>query len=365
MRFHGSSPDYFLLALVCLLTVAGLVILSSASSDLGKIRFNDSYYYLKHQLLYGLSLGLAGFFFGFLVPYRHYRRYAFPLLLVSLVLLALVFTKLGVSSGGASRWLSLGSFTFQPSELLKLTYVLYLAAWLANPKANRVRDLREGIIPFLIVSGVVASLLFFQPATSVVVILLAVGCAMYFMSGLPMKHLLGMVLVGIAVIGIVVWATPYRRARILTFLHPSDDTRGSSYQINQTLTAIGSGRLWGMGYGASPSKVNYLPAPLDDSIFAVAAQELGFIGSASLAFLFLLLVFRMLWIAKHTRERFGQLLLVGFALVIGFQSLVNMGAISGLFPLTGVSLPFVSYGGTALAVFLTMSGIALNVSKYS
>jgi cell division protein FtsW len=247
---------------------------------------------------------------------------------------------------------------------LKLTYVLYLAAWLSNPRRNRSEHIGQGFLPFLLISGIIAGLLLLQPSTSVVIILLFTGGVIYFMSGARLMHLVVAGLIGLVAISLIIWGSEYRRQRILTFLDPSSDTRGSAYQITQSRIAIGSGGLFGVGYGESTSKVGYLPAPLDDSIFAIAAQELGFVGASAIVTLFGLLVFRLLWIARRMRDRFGQLLLIGFAAIIALQSVVNMGAISGLVPLTGVPLPFVSFGGTALAVFLVMSGIALNVSKY-
>jgi cell division protein FtsW len=361
----GHRPDYFLATLVAILTVAGLVILSSASSDLGRIHFNDSYYYLKHQIYFGLLPGLIGLFIASRLNYQHYRKLAFPFLLVTLALLALVFTKFGLVAGGASRWLRFGSFTFQPGELLKLTLIMYLAAWLANPKANRAQNFTEGLVPFSIICGLVAALLLLQPATSMVVILIGTGLVMYFLSGAKLRHLLLVGVVGVAALAVVVAGTPYRRQRIATFFNTTQDAQGSSYQVNQAIITIGSGGLTGVGFGQSTSKVNFLPAPTDDSIFAVAAQELGFIGAGSLVVLFGLLVFRLMWIAKNVRDRFGQLMVIGFGCIIAAQSIVNMGAISGLIPLTGVPLPFISSGGTALAVFLTMMGIALNVSKYT
>lgn len=361
----GHRPDFFLLALILILSLAGLLILTTASSDLGKIRFNDAYYYLKHQLQSGLLLGAVGFFIAYKLHYQLWRRFAFVMLLINLGLLALVFTPLGYASGGATRWLNLGPLSFQPAELLKLTFILYLAAWLTNPRLNRSQSVTEGVLPFAVISGLVAILLLLQPATSTVVILLGSGTMVFFLSGARLKHILVTGLVGILVLGALIWSTPYRLQRVLTFLKPGSDTLGSGYQVNQALIAIGSGGLWGTGFGQSTSKVNYLPTPIDDSIFAVAAQELGFVGASMLVAIFGLLVFRMVWIARSVRDRFGQLLLAGFASIIAFQSLVNMGAISGLFPLTGVPLPFVSYGGTALAIFLTMTGIAVNISKYT
>ncbi len=361
----GHKPDYFLVILVFLLTVAGLLILASASSELGRIRFHDAYYFLKHQLANGFALGILGFFVASKLHYQHYRKFAFVFLLLNLALLTLVFTKFGHSSGGANRWLDIGFFSFQPSELLKITFILYLAAWLTNPKMNRSKDFWNGMMPFLIICGLVGGLLILQPATSTVVILITSGCIIYFLSGADLRHIALAGVAGAAVLALVIAATPYRLKRIETFFNPGKDTQGAGYQVNQAVIAIGSGGLFGTGYGQSTSKVSYLPTPTDDSIFAVAAQELGFAGASLLVILFAMLVLRMLYLAHRVRDKFGQYILAGFASILALQSLINMGAISGLFPLTGVPLPFVSYGGTALAVFLTMSGIAVNISRYT
>lgn len=361
----GHKPDYFLLATVFLLTIFGMAMLASASSELGKIKFNDSYYYLQHQILYGLSVGLVGFFLGSFINYQHYKKFAFIFLIISVICLALVFTKFGVEVRNATRWIQIGPISFQPAELLKLTFIIYLAAWLGNPKMKREKNFFEGLLPFLLISGFIAGLLILQPATSTMIILLGAGLVVYFLSGAEKRYIALTVLLGLIAFGIIIYSTPYRLERVLGFLNPESDTLGANYHINQALIAIGSGGLWGKGYGESTTKVNYLPTPIDDSIFAVVAEELGLVGASILIALFAILTFRLFWLAKNMRDRFGRLILIGFGTVIAFQSLVNMAAISGLTPLTGVPLPFVSYGGTALAVFLTMSGIALNVSRYS
>ncbi|MBI3588905.1 MAG: cell division protein FtsW [Candidatus Liptonbacteria bacterium] len=361
----GHSPDYLLLAVIFILTIFGLVMLSSASSELGKIRFNDSYYYLKHQVISGLLIGLIGFFVAYKFYYPNYKKLALPLLIISLGLLTLVFTKLGVTAGGATRWIRLGPTAFQPAELLKITFILYLAAWLSNAKIQRGKSLAQGFLPFLIVSGVMAVLLILQPATSMVVLLITAGLVVYFLSGAKLKYLGFLGLIGVVALSIIIYLTPYRFERVATFLKSGRDTRGAGYHLNEALIAIGSGGLTGVGFGDSRTKTNYLPAPIDDSIFAVAAEELGFIGAGSLIVVFGFFVFRLFWISRKIRDQFGRLLLIGFASIIAIQSLVNIAAISGILPLTGLPLPFVSYGGTALAIFLTMSGIAANVSKYT
>jgi cell division protein FtsW len=361
----GHAPDYFLLAAIFLLTIFGLAMIASASSELGKIKFNDTYYFFKHQIMNGLILGLLGGFVAYKINYQRYKVLALPLLIVSVGVLALVFTKFGVTAGGASRWLSIGPVTFQPAEILKLTFILYLAAWFSNPKINREGRFLEGLLPFLVVTGVVATLLLLQPATSMVVIIIGAAVVIYFVSGAKLSYVFGLFGIGAVALTLIVVFTPYRFERIKTFLNLNEDRLGSSYHVNEAQIALGSGRLLGVGYGESRTKTNYLPAPIDDSIFAVTGEELGFVGAGSLIALFGTLTFRLFWIAKNLRDKFGQLLLIGFGTIIAAQAAINIGAISGLFPLTGVPLPFISYGGTALAVFLVMGGIALNASRYT
>jgi cell division protein FtsW len=364
-RTSAGNPDYFLMASFFILLVFGLAMLASASSELGKQQFNNSYYYLEHQMMFGLSIGLIGFLVGYYVPYQKFKKVAFVLLLISLIALVLVFTPLGSLVNSTNRWLRLGPLSFQPAELMKLTYIMYLAAWLSNPKFKRTTDFQSGLLPFAIISGLIAALLILQPATSTVAILIGSGLVVYFVSGAPLKYVLGIIAIALIGVSLVIAVTPYRRARILGYLNQSQNAQGQNYQVNQALIAIGSGGLTGVGYGESATKGSYLPTPIDDSIFAVVAEELGFIGAGALVALFGIVTFRMFWIAKKTGDEFGRLLLIGFGTVIALQAFVNMASISGIIPLTGVPLPFVSYGGTALAIFITMGGVALNVSRYS
>jgi len=359
---RAHAPDATLAAILALLVAGGLVILASASSNLGETKFGDSYYFLKHQILFGLTLGVAGFLVASRFNYQNLKKVAFPLLVGSIGLLVLVFTPFGYSGGGATRWIGLGGFSFQPAEILKVTYVIYLAAWLSGASRRRTQDIRTGLLPFLAVSGIIAILLFLQPATSTVAILLGGGLVLYFFGGAPLKYIAGCIGLGVLAIGLLVLITPYRMDRITGFLHRDADAQGTGFHVTQSLIAIGSGGITGVGYGKSTTKISFLPTPADDSIFAVAAEEFGFIGSSILVTLFGALVLRLYMLAWRTKDEFGRLILVGFGTVIAFQSLVNMWAISGLAPLTGVPLPFISYGGTALAIFMTMIGIASSVS---
>jgi cell division protein FtsW len=275
----------------------------------------------------------------------------------------LVFTPLGFTAKGATRWLELGPLTFQPAEFLKLSLVMYLASWLAF-KDHRQKNFRTGFLPFAIVLTLVSSVLILQRSTSPVAMLLLVAIVLYFVSGARLRYLAATALVGIVGLALIIGLTGYRSQRIQTFLNPEADANGAGYHSVQAKTAIGAGGVFGVGYGQSVVKYR-LPETIGDSVFAVVGEEFGFVGSVILVLLFAALVLRMYVLGYHTPDPFGRLLLVGFATMIGVQAFVNMSAMTGLLPLTGTPLPFVSYGGTALAIFMTMMGIAVNVSRYS
>ncbi len=373
----GHHPDYIFISCIAILVVFGLLMLSSASSDLGKMQFNDTYYYLKHQLFYGLSFGIIGFLFATFINYRFWRKLALPLLFVSLGLLILVFTPLGSPHGGATRSIDIGSLSFQPAEFLKFTFIIYLAAWLSskNDKSfGRQKKFLSGYLPFLIISGLVAFLMIMQPSTGLVAIIMAAGLLVYFISGARLSFVFGTIVLGllglILIISIGSSSDNYRLLRMQTyfktFLEPETiNYQNQGYQINQALMAIGSGGIFGVGFGQSINKFKYLPEPLSDSIFAVIAQELGFVGAVFLIGIFILLFIRGMNIAKNSPDQFAKLTTVGFVSIIAIQTFINIAAISGIIPLTGVPLPFISYGGTSLAVFLTMAGVVGNISKYT
>ncbi|MCX7589373.1 MAG: FtsW/RodA/SpoVE family cell cycle protein [Patescibacteria group bacterium] len=363
LKFN-QSPDYFLLSLILILTIFGLIILASASSSIAQIKFGDSFYYLKRQITYGLLPGILCFIFAYFFPYKYYKKIIFGLLLFNIFLLILVkFSPWGVNFGGSSRWLKVGPIIFQPSEFLKITYIIYIAAWLSNVKNNRITDFQNGFIPFLIISGTIGFLLYIQPATSIIIILLLSGSILYFISGAKLKYFVLLFFLGIIGFSILfLFDSGYRFARIKNFINPSD-VYGGAYQSTQALITIGSGGLTGFGFGKSTTKARTLPEPLGDSIFAVASQELGFIGAGSLVLLLAFLVIRLFVLALKSKDRFGQLILCGFALIFGLQSIIHIAVLIKLFPITGIPLPFVSYGGTFLTVVLFMSGTALNISK--
>lgn len=360
---RGSSPDVIFIVLLGLLVVFGLVMLTSASSDIAKARFGDSLYYLKHQLVFGLGTGLVGFFLGSFLYYKRWEKLAPWLFAATLILLLLVFSPLGFGVKGSERWLSLGPLTFQPGELVKLTFFIFFAAWLSK-NITRVKSFTRGFIPFLCILGVTSALLFIQPATSIAVIIAASALIVYFAAGARWWYILLAVLAGASVVAGLIYITPYRAERFTSFLHPEQDTLGKGYQINQILLAIESGGLGGVGFGKSTTKLKTLPEPIGDSIFAVVGEELGFVGTLTLIFLFLFFLLCGLRVASHIPDPFGRLVVMSFVALIGTQTFVNIAAMTNSIPLTGVPLPFVSYGGTALTVFLTMAGIVVNISRY-
>lgn len=351
-----------MLSLVLVLVVIGIVALASASSDLAKSKLDDTSYYLSHQLIYGLGLGAVGFLFGLFFPYKNYKKAAPILLLFGIGILLLTFTPLGFTAGGATRWISLGPITVQPAEIIKVVLIIYLAALFSGEKSKRQTDLRRGFIPFIVVCGLISIILFAQRSTSSVFIIMAAAVAVYFVSGAKKKYLLYAVLLGAAAFAALVAFSPYRLERIKTFLEPTADQGASSYQITRALITIGSGGLWGVGFGNSLSK-KYLPEGIGDSIFAIIAEEFGFVGATILILIFLILTLRGYLAAKHLNDPFGKLILIGFSTLIATQAFMHIGSISGIIPLTGVPLPFISYGGTALVTFMTMSGIMLNITR--
>lgn len=362
---HSHAPDYVMLACAGLLTVLGIALLASASSHLGLASFSDPSFFLRRQLLQGLGIGLAGFFVCSKIFYGFWsKKYvSLGLLALTVVALLLVFTPLGLSANGATRWLAIGSFSFQPAELLKITFFIYLASWLSF-KDHRQQSWRRGLLPFALILGGISSILFLQRSTSPVAMLAAIALILYFMSGAKMRYIMAIVGTGLAVVSMIVAITPYRFMRVMTYLNPEADAQGSGYHILQAKTAIGAGGLFGVGFGQSTVKYR-LPETIGDSIFAVAGEEFGFIGCLFIIALFALLVGRMLRVAHRTHDPFGRLLMIAFASVIALQVFVNIGAMTGILPLTGTPLPFMSYGGTSLAIFLTMMGISANISRYT
>jgi len=360
-----TQPDYILLAVIGILVVFGLIMVSSASISQSQENFQESYYYLKGQMLKGLLPGLILGLIAYLIPYRYLKALALPALVVSIIGLILVFVP-GISQGhgGARRWIALGPLVLQPSEFLKLTFIIYLSAWMAS-KGKAIKNFSEGLVPFLLAVGLVAVLVIMEPDIGTLGVIGFSSLIIFFLAGARISHL-GLIGFG-SVVLFYLLSKFYSHAanRIQVFLHPELDPQGIGYQINQATLALGSGGLFGLGLGQSLQKFRYLPEPASDSILAVVGEELGFIGIMALLLLFIIFAFRGLKIAQGAPDDFGRLLAGGLTGWVVVQALINMAAICGLIPLTGITLPFISMGGTSLAVTLAGMGILLNISKYS
>lgn len=352
-----------ILGITLILLVFGLIILSSAGIVEGQKKFGSSYYYLTHQILYGLLPGLGLMFILSKIDYKFWKKISLLILFGALFLMILIFMpKFGYGLKGATRWLSIGGFSFQPSEVLKLSLILYLAAWFGN-RDERIRNWTYGLAPFFIVLSFVGVLLLLQPDIGTLIVVTLISVAMYFFAGSPMKHFLVIGLIIVGAVTLMVVFEPYRLDRLKTFIDPSIDPKGISYQVNQSLISIGSGGMFGVGFGKSTQKFGFLPEVINDSIFAILAEELGFIGAGALLGLFIFFTLLMVWTANRISDKFGKLIIMGMTTWIVGQAFINIAAISGLVPLTGIPLPFVSYGGTAMAILLAGMGIVLNIAR--
>lgn len=365
MQLFREKFDGVFLGLILGLTLFGLVMLSSASGPMNYTRFGDSYFFVKHQLLYGFLPGLVALFIMMKIPYRTWKKAALPLLIITIVLLILVFIP-GIQAdfGTSHSWVRFGFISFQPSEIVKLTFLFYLAAWLETRGEEGVRDIKTGFFPFLVLLGMVMGLLLLQPDTGSMGIIVIESLAVYFVAGSAISHLALLGTAGISLLALIIKFSPYRAARLMTFLHPELDPQGIGYHVNQALLAVGSGGFWGFGLGHSRQKFQYLPEVQGDSIFAVIGEELGFIFAAALIAFFIVLLWRGLRIVQDSPDYFGKFVGVGILTWFTFQAFVNISSMLGLLPVTGVPLPFISYGGTALMINLAAAGVLLNISMH-
>jgi cell division protein FtsW len=375
-----KKPDYFLGFLVLILILWGLLTLTGVSSALSQKIFAHPYHFLIHQILMGLLPGMVLGFLAFKLPLDFFRKWSFLFLVLVLIALILVFVPgIGLKLGGASRWLNLGFFSFQPAEFLKLAFIFYLASWLSAKvgpahslkffqrfkfwKPLTKKESSQLFLPFLILLILITVLLVFQPDIGTLGILLGVALIIYFLAGTSWWQFLGIGIMSVLGLVLLIFLAPYRLNRLLVFLNPKLDPLGIGYQIQQAQIAIGSGGWTGVGWGMSLQKYGFLPQPLTDSIFAILAQETGFLGSLVFLLLMALLIWRGFKIAKKAPDLFSQLLAYGVTFWLGLQTLVNVGSMVGILPLTGIPLPFLSYGGSALIAELIGIGILLNISK--
>ncbi|MEK7576569.1 MAG: putative lipid II flippase FtsW [Patescibacteria group bacterium] len=364
-----KGADKYFLSIILLILVAGLIALGSASGALSQKAYGTPYRFLWKQLVYGVGTGSILFFAAFFIPISLYKKYAAPILICSLLLLVLVFIPAlgGASLKGAARWIHVGPFSFQPSEVVKLALVIYLAAWMAAKKKD-ISTFMHGFLPFLIILGVISIFLINEPDIGTLGVVAVTSLALFFMGGGRAAQIFAGIILGIILLLILVKIAGYRQDRITVFLNTWQgkevNLQDEGYQINQALIAIGSGGFMGKGLGMSRQKFSYLPEPAGDAIFAVVAEEFGFFGSVIVLGLFFAFFVHGMMISARAKDHFSQLLAGGIIFLVVVQVIINIGALSGLLPLTGIPLPFISYGGTALAFLLFEMGIVLQISKF-
>lgn len=360
----AGEMDYTFLLLVGVLAVFGLIMLLSASTPTANVKFGRSYYFFLRQLFYvvlggGLMLALSG------IDYRNLKPYTRIFMIACIVLLALVFMPgIGASHNGSRRWINLGFMELQPSELMKIAISMFFAALIEDKRYNVAKT--EGLIKYLIWVGIVAGLMLAETHLSGTIVICGIALCVLLVGGANAGLIIGGGAAGgAALIGVVAAVNPTRMARLTSFLNPFTDMQGTGYQTAQAIYAIGSGGVFGKGLGESVQKFSYLPEPYNDFIFAVICEELGLIGAVFIIGLFVGLIIRGVKIAMEAEDIFGTLIVVGIISQIAIQTILNIGVATASIPNTGVSLPFFSYGGTAIMILLAEMGIVLSVSRYS
>lgn len=360
-----ARADYVLLSYFGVWLLFGLLVLSSAGVAVGLDVFQDPYFFIRRQLLYGVLPGIVLFWICARIPYTIWQKYASLIFIGSLLLLMMVWIPgIGTSfDKHAQSWLTLGGFSFQPAEVAKLALIIFLSYYLTR-KGTGITSWEAGFVPTLVVAGVPVLLILLQPDLGTSLIFLGIIVSMLYVAGARLAHLGGLLAVGAVGVLLMAFVSPYRFDRLMTFMHPELDPLGIGYQINQGFLAIGSGGWLGLGLGHSRQKFQYLPEVQADSIFAVAAEELGFVVVAGLIVLLVLIFRRGLQVARAVPDQFARLVAVGIVSWFMIQAFLNIGAMVGLLPLTGVPLPFISHGGSALLIALAAVGVLTNISKY-
>lgn len=350
-------PDIILLVITSSLVIFGLLMVYNSSPVTALRDFGDPFYLARLQVIWAVIATIAGVI-AYKVDYRLLEKVSIPLVAISIIMLLLVFVPgLGVEIYGARRWVSVGGiFSIQPAEFIKLAYVIYLSAWLSK---------KVKLAPFIFITLLISAIVLLQRDLGTTVIISSTGLLIYFLSGASITQFFTLIPAGILTTAVFILGSDYRRSRLMSFLNPTTDTQGSAYHINQILIALGSGGVFGVGLGQSKQKYGYIPEVTTDSIFSVIGNELGFIGASIMILLFLVLVIRGFQIAIHTNDKFGKLLAVGISSWIGIQTIINLAGMVALLPLTGVPLPFVSYGGSSLVVTVIGMGILLNISRFT
>ncbi|WP_442853232.1 stage V sporulation protein E [Bacillus sp. EB01] len=358
-----NTPDIILMIITFTLLATGLMMVYSASAIQAEFNFGDSFFFAKRQLLFA-GVGIAAMFFIMNVNYQTWRTWAKVAVIICFVLLVLVLIPgIGVERNGSRSWIGVGAFSIQPSEFMKLAMIAFLAKYLSE-KQKMITSFRKGLVPSLGLVFLAFAMIMLQPDLGTGTVMVGTCIVMIFVAGGRILHFAGLGLLGIAGFAALVISAPYRIKRITSFLDPWSDPLGAGFQMIQSLYAIGPGGLFGLGLGESRQKFFYLPEPQTDFIFAILAEELGFIGGSFILILFALLLWRGIRIALGAPDLYGSFLAVGIIAMVAIQVMINIGVVTGLMPVTGITLPFLSYGGSSLTLMLMAIGVLLNISRH-
>jgi cell division protein FtsW len=358
-----SLPDVYIVLITMMLLSIGVTMVYSASTVIAFHDYGDKFYYLYRQLIFA-GLGLVAMFVTLHIDYWVWKKYAVVGLIICFALLLIVLIPgVGVVRGGARSWLGIGSLGIQPSEFMKLTMIIFLAKVLSENQV-RLNHFWTGLFPLLGILALAFGLIMLQPDLGTGAVLLGAALIVIYMAGARLSHLTALMLTGVGGFVALIIAAPYRMKRITAFMDPWSDPLGAGYQAIQSLYAIGPGGLLGLGFGQSRQKFSYLPEPQTDFIFSIVAEELGFIGGSFILLLFLLLFWRGIRVAIMAPDAFGSLLAAGIIGIIGVQVFINIGVVIGLMPVTGITLPLISAGGSSLTLLLTAIGVLLNISRH-
>ncbi|MGL4335664.1 MAG: stage V sporulation protein E [Turicibacter sp.] len=357
-----QSMDLLTLIFALSITSIGLIFVLSSSYIWAEYKFDDAFYFFKRQFLFA-SMGVVGMIAISRIDYNIYKKHATLLFLGSLFLLLLVLVPgIGMVRGGARSWIGIGAFSLQPSEFVKLGLIIFLAKYMSNFQ-EEAKTLKKGVIPLLFFIGLVFGIIMLQPDFGSGMVIVTTGIVMLFMCGVPIRYFVYFFLTGLGGIIVLIISAPYRLERITAYLDPWSDPIGSGFQIIQSLYAIAPGGLFGVGLGNSVQKYFYLPEPQTDFIFAIVSEELGFIGSIGVLILFLLFFSRCAYVIMKTDDLFGKYIIIGIMSMLMIQVMINIGVVIGLLPVTGITLPLMSYGGSSLTITLLSIGIILNISR--
>lgn len=357
---HPFFSEKSILFPVILLSGIGIIMVYSASSAISMEEYNTVYYFMKKQIIY-CAIALCVMFVTASLPYQTYKHFAYVILIVSIILLiAVLIPGFNVKAGGATRWLNIGGFTFQPAEFAKLSLILFMGYSLSK-KQDLIKDFSVGFVPHALIFGVFACLIIGQPDFGTIVVLGLITWGMMFVAGVKIRHLLSPSPLVIPVIYFLIVKVEYRLERIMAFLNPWEDPYNTGYQITHSLKAFGSGGILGKGIGLGMQKLHYLPEPHTDFIFSIIGEELGLLGVLLILFLYLILLLKGMSIAKESRTHFGSITASGLTIYLGVQVFINTGVALGLLPTKGLTLPFISYGGTSLIINMAAMGILMNI----